>query len=133
MLFEFIIPRRPVSLQTRNRNNLQIWKQFVLSEAQRSWSGPTVTNDPVQVTLVYLCDQNPVDIDNIIKPIQDALVNLVYSDDILVSDVDSHRRPYSGIVDITELPPILIQAFHAQSECVYVRIRTPPKPLETYL
>ncbi|HIG48948.1 MAG TPA: RusA family crossover junction endodeoxyribonuclease [candidate division Zixibacteria bacterium] len=44
--------------------------------------------------MVYLGETNaPVDTHNIIKPIQDGLVGLVYDDDLLVTDVESHRRP----------------------------------------
>jgi crossover junction endodeoxyribonuclease RusA len=41
----------------------------------------------LQLTLVYFCHISPPDTGNIVKPIQDALVGLVFSDDALVSDV----------------------------------------------
>jgi crossover junction endodeoxyribonuclease RusA len=122
--FEFLIPRRPVSLQTRNRRNLQAWKTYVQSEAARTWGGSVaITTSDLQLTLVYLYDSDPVDIDNIIKPIQDALVGLIYSDDLLVTDVDSHRRPLGGIFELTRLPPLLFDGVVRQQECVYVRVR----------
>ena len=43
-----------------------------------------------------MCDSSPADIDNSIKPIQDALVGVVLADDFQVTDVDSHRRFLSG-------------------------------------
>jgi len=132
MNFEFLIPKRPVSLQTKNRANLQAWKSFVAVEAAKTWTGTLNTGIDTQLTLVYLCNEDPVDTDNIIKPIQDALVGLIYKDDPLVTDVDCHRRPLKGITDITHWPGLLIDAIASGNECVYVRISN-AKPLENYL
>jgi crossover junction endodeoxyribonuclease RusA len=66
----------------------------VRNEATKAWVAdcPPVSSPALRCTIVYLCDSSPADIDNIIKPIQDALVGLVIGDDFLISDVDSHRR-----------------------------------------
>ena len=132
---EFLIPRRAVSLQTKNRSNLQIWKQFVNTTAQPFWnSGAPISGKDLHLTLVYLCDDDdvPVDTDNIIKPIQDALVGLVYDDDIQVVSVESHRRDYSGTFDITHMPTALLTGLGTNDECVYVRV-SDALSLETYL
>lgn len=122
--FEFLIPKRPVSLQTRRRENLQDWKNFVREEAQKAWNInlPPVSSSPLRFSIVYLCDSSLADIDNIIKPIQDALVGLVFEDDFLISDVDSHRRFLAEPIDITDLPPLLRGAVEMGRECVYVRV-----------
>jgi hypothetical protein len=126
MEFEFLIPDRPVSLQTRNRENLRQWKSFVASEAAKLWSGEAISDCNLQLTLIYLCGDDPVDIDNIIKPIQDALVGLAYIDDILVTDVESRRRPLVGTYDIARCPDRLLQGMASGSECVYVRLSDQP-------
>ena len=95
MLLEFLIPKRPISHQTKNRTNLQAWKTFVHMKANKQWAGHIEQTHPLHLTLVYLYDTDPVDVDNTIKPIQDALVGLVYEDDLLITDVESHRRPPS--------------------------------------
>jgi len=132
MLLEFLIPRRPVSLQTKNRKNLQAWKDFVRAEACKDWSGTPYNSNDLHLTLVYCCDDDPVDVDNIIKPIQDALVGAIYDDDLIISDVESHRRPLTGVFDIAKCPATLVNGILAGSECVYVRI-TDSQPLENYL
>jgi crossover junction endodeoxyribonuclease RusA len=114
MYFDFLIPKRPVSLQTRKTANLQAWKQYL------------------QLTLIYLYNSDPVDTDNIIKPIQDALIGLVYDDDLLITDVDAHRRSLSGTFDLTLCPILLVQGITSGIECVYVRVAE-SKPLEDYL
>ena len=82
--------------------------------------------------MVYLADDSPADIDNIIKPIQDALVGMVYEDDALISDVDSHRRLLSEPIDVTDLPPLLRSGVAEGAECVYVRV-TDAADLKDYL
>jgi len=132
MYFEFLIPKRPVSLQTKNRANLQAWKKYVYAEAKKTWVGRIHTIGNIHITLIYLYDSDPVDTDNIIKPIQDALVGLVYNDDLLVTDVESHRRPLKDTFDITKFPVLLIKGITSGVECVYVRVRT-AQSLEVYL
>ena len=88
LLFEMLIPRRPVSHQAKNRENLQAWKDYVYGRARIDWIGGTpIATQGLRLMLVYLCNDFPADIDNIIKPIQDALVGVVYADDSLISDV----------------------------------------------
>ena len=122
-MLEFIIPRRPVSHQARNRANLQAWKTYVKGIANAHWSYPLIPDGKdLRLTLVYLCDDSPVDIDNIIKPIQDAMVGVVYEDDIQISDVDSHRRYLTDTIVITDLPQILADAVEIGDEAVYVKV-----------
>jgi Holliday junction resolvase RusA-like endonuclease len=121
--FEFLIPRRPVSLQTKSRKNLQAWKAAVAAEAAKAWpAGDLPFEGELRVTLVYLAGKDPADADNIIKPIQDALVGMVYKDDFSVCDIDCHRRFLSEPIDFTNLPPLLQMGVASADECVYVRV-----------
>jgi crossover junction endodeoxyribonuclease RusA len=132
-LFEMLIPKRPVSHQAKSRENLQAWKDYIYGRARSEWSGGTPYENPgLRLTLVYFCDADPADIDNIIKPIQDALVGVVYADDLLISDVDSHRRYIEDEIDLTRLPPLLISGALLEEECVYVRVGL-AENLEAYL
>ena len=76
-------------------------------------------------------DEHPIDTDNIIKPIQDALVGPVLADDRLVIDVECHRRLITGMFEPTRLPALLRQGLLAGKECVYVRLRD-AQPLEEH-
>ena len=131
MFFEFLILRRPLSVQAKGKNQ-QRWKRFVYAEALKTWAGEMAIAQNLHFTLVYLFDTNPADIDNIIKPIQDALENLVYLDDSLITDVEAHKRPLFGTFDITRWPSKLVEGINSGKECVYVRI-TDAKKLEDYL
>lgn len=129
--FEFLIPKRPLSLQAK-KTSLQAWKSFVRTEAAKVWSDQPIDDEELHLSLVYLCDEAPPDIDNIIKPIQDALVGLVISDDSLIADVESHRRFLNESFDLTSLPGPLLVGIANQQECVYVRVSN-SKPLEEFL
>lgn len=80
MEFEFLIPDRPVSVQARRRQRKQEWQQFVAEEAAKTWERSPIADKHLQCTLIYLCSDAPVDIDNIVKPILDALKGLVYEE-----------------------------------------------------
>ena len=129
--FEFLIPRRPLSLQAKSKS-LRSWKAFVRQEATKVWTGSSLQGDNLHLTLVYLCDESPPDIDNIIKPIQDALVGLVFDDDSQIADVESHRRFLDDTLDLTSLPQLLLSGIASQKECVYVRVAD-SQSLGTYL
>lgn len=132
-IVEFLIPRRPLSLQTRNRDDLQSWKRLVAREAAALWgSRPPIGSGDLRLTIVYLSDEYPPDTDNIIKPIQDALEGIVIVDDILVSDVQSHRRVYWQTFKAKRLPTLLRTGLLIGAECVYVRLSY-TRPLENLL
>jgi len=132
MEFEFLIPIRPVSHQTRNRANLQRWKSYVRDLAIGVWTGPIWCEPGLELRLIYLANEDPVDVDNIIKPIQDALIGVIYLEDGLVTDVESHRRPIKGTFDITHCSKLLTEALLSNDECVYVSV-VRSKALEDYL
>lgn len=72
--------------------------------------------------MVYLCEEDPADINNLIKPVQDALIGLVYADDGLVVDVQGHLRMVGELIDVTDLSTKLQNAILTGADCVYVRI-----------
>lgn len=122
MLFDFLIPRRPLSVQAKRKKNLQRWKAYVRAEAAKRWSRDTLTEGSAHLKLFYLCNDDPVDADNIIKPIQDALSGLIYEDDVLVTDVECHRRRLSETHNITDYPELLLDGLNSSNECVYVQV-----------
>jgi crossover junction endodeoxyribonuclease RusA len=93
----------------------------VRREAARYWQPTHAPADgPVCVTLIYLSDEAALDVDNFIKPIQDALVGLAFLDDALVTDVIIRRRQLRGTFDLTRVSPVLVEGFEYGDEFVYV-------------
>ncbi len=73
--------------------------------------------------MVYLSDvRSPGDINNFVKPIQDALCALVYADDSMILDVSAHMRYLREPIAFRELPRKLAQAVIDGQACVYVAI-----------
>jgi crossover junction endodeoxyribonuclease RusA len=129
--FEFVVPQRPLSAQTRNREGLREWKTLVREHAEKLWAGPPRADADLHVIVVFVYDSTPIDVDNIVKPIQDALKGLAFGDDVQVSGVESHRRQRGAEFDPAALPAILAAAWLRHQEFVYVGIDR-EKPLGEY-
>ena len=125
--FEFLINGPPVSQQTRNRARLEAWKAFVRREAETVWpNGEPPIPDEVCVRITYFYDSEAPDVDNIIKPIQDALIGLVYIDDAQVSDTSSRKSKIDGAFRIFGVSPDL--AIKLASGVEFLRVRVLPAP-----
>ncbi len=124
VIFELVLPRRPVSYQAKNRQNKQAWKDYIYGRDFAIWKQKPIATGELKFTIVYLCESDPCDINNVIKPIQDALNSLVYADDGLVWDITGHMRLLSEPIDAVGLPEALAEAVVQGNECVYVRIST---------
>lgn len=73
--------------------------------------------------MVYLAQEaEEGDINNFVKPVQDALNTLVYADDSLVMDISAHKRILSDPVEIKGIPRKLAMAIILGEPCVYVSI-----------
>ena len=78
------------------------------------------------LTLIYLYEEAALDIDNISKPIQDALIGLVFTDDALVSDAVIRKRNLAGEFDLHDVPSLLLEGFERGGEFIYLRITDAP-------
>ena len=106
--FEFFILGRPVSQQTRRRELLREWRAQVRGEAERRWDmDDSPYRGPIEATLTYFYDKTPMDVDNIPKPVLDALIGLVYDDDSQVTDILCRRRKLDPRLAIPKRSPIL--------------------------
>ncbi|MGI8933571.1 MAG: RusA family crossover junction endodeoxyribonuclease [Phormidesmis sp.] len=121
-MFELLLPRKPVSYQAKNSKNKQARKDYIYGRAFSDWKQSPIAAGALKFTVVYLCQSDPCDINNIIKPIQDALNSLVYADDGLIWDVTGHMRLLSDPIDIVGLPSQLAEAVIQETECVYIRV-----------
>ena len=123
--YEFVIPGRPVSVHARTREAYRDWQLAVEREANLVSSGTfPFTDFDARLVIVYVSGvRSPIDVDNVIKPIQDALAGVFYGDDEMVSDVAAHRRMWADEVPDDGLPDLLRAAWKAKEDCVYVRIQ----------
>lgn len=125
--FEFIVNGPPVSLQTKRRASLQRWKATVRQEAERYWPvGDTPTRDMVRIIVTYYYVGESLDVDNMIKPIQDALRGLVYDDDHIVTDCLGRKRDLDGSFRIKGMSTVLAEGFCRGREFLHVRVEEAP-------
>ncbi|HSU14639.1 RusA family crossover junction endodeoxyribonuclease [Longimicrobium sp.] len=123
--YEFVIPGRPASVHARNREAYRDWQVNVERAANRVSPGTfPFTGFDARLTIVFVSGvRSPIDVDNVIKPIQDALVGVFYGDDEMVSDVAAHRRTWADEVPDEGLPDLLRKAWKTKEDCVYVRVQ----------
>ena len=121
--FEFFVLGRPASQQARRRGLVREWRAQVRDEAERLWNDRDAPHDgPAKVTLTYFYDERPMDVDNIPKPVLDALIGLVYHDDSQVTDILCRRRKLDPALDMPKRSPILELALDHGSEFLHVII-----------
>lgn len=125
--FEFVIPQRPVSQQTRRRERLREWRDFVSEQARSALQEPRVlVTESVAIRLLYFYDEAALDADNILKPIQDALVGVLLEDDSIITDVEIRRRWRRTTFTLNEVSPTLAAGLALGSEFVYVAVSDAP-------
>jgi hypothetical protein len=118
--FEFVVPGRPASVQSEDRAQYQAWKRLVRAHAEFAYPVPPA-GLRFRLTIVVLWSRWPADVDNVIKPVQDALAGWAYVNDRQVTDIDSHRRHVHEKFRAKRLPPLLADAWERRTDCVYVR------------
>jgi crossover junction endodeoxyribonuclease RusA len=118
--FEFTIKGPPVSSQTKNRQRLQQWKADVRQAAiARVVAGAVPVGIPVRISTTYYYEGDTPNVDNIIKPIQDALCGVVFVDDDQCQETKSRKRPLNGSYQIKG-------SFRRPASGIRLRGRIPP-------
>lgn len=125
--FEFIVPGPPRSQQTRQRAQLHAWKDKVRTAARQRLPGDTlpVGND-IRIFVQYFHEKPTVRIDgdNLLKPVQDALIGLIYDDDRQIIDAITQKRPIDDPFNVRHISRVLAEGFSQGDEFVYVRIES---------
>jgi hypothetical protein len=127
-LVEFTVAGEPVSLQTRNKAAKTAWMTLV---TQASIAGHPRGSAPypgaVRVAIYYFSAAPMVgDIDNIVKPILDALCNRVYVDDHQVATVLVRKIEPGQATATTNPSPTLVSALTGMKPLVYIHISDDP-------
>jgi Holliday junction resolvase RusA-like endonuclease len=125
--FEFIVRGTPVSFQARNRSNLRSWKYRVERSARRAWpAGEPPVSGEVTVVITYFYRDKAPDIDNIVKPIQDTLISLVYHDDEQVTQSTVRKSPIDRRFDLTTASLQLVSELGRGQDFLLVKILPAP-------
>src|SRR5436853_6713186 len=110
--FEFTVPGPPVSHQSDNKVRLAEWRKRVTTAAARDWIALPLTRSlRIAVTYYHEGDSVRIDGDNMLKPIQDALIGLIYTDDKLITDAQTRKSPIDEPIRARGASRVLLEAF----------------------
>lgn len=124
--FEFTIKGPPISHQAKSASRNR-WKAAVAAAASaKVQAGDTPTNYDVAIKITYYYEGDAPDVDNIIKPIQDALIGIVYVDDSQVVQAVSSKTRIDGSFKIRGASAKLLLAFSNRDAFVHILITVPP-------
>ena len=124
--FELVMPGPPVSQQARRRELVRQWTAIVRNTAGQDWRYLPVSTRELMVTITYLHRGDPIDVDNIPKPILDALKGLVYADDVAVTDLICRKRDLRADPGIDNASTMVSEALRYYASIVHVRVNDAP-------
>lgn len=130
--FEFVVDGPVVSQQARRGGLRDRWRNKVRRAAQDQWKSDSLDPRPVSVAITYFFNRVDVDVDNIPKPILDALKGLVYRDDKQVSDLFCRKRNYRDVLRIPDPPADLFEYIREQQPVVHVIVDHAPSEEVTF-
>ena len=117
-MIEFVVRGTPRSAQARSKGR---WQQEVRSAVPPEIE---VLTGPLRLRIDFFFDGiTGLDTDNIIKPIQDALENVLYEDDRSVVDVCARKINLQRLPGMVRAPRALLDALDGRpSDFVFVRL-----------
>ena len=99
----------------------------VQNTAMQHWpEGEKPTEEAVAVTIIFVHDNLRIDVDNVSKPILDALTGLIFKDDDQVTDLICRKRNLNEDLIIRSDSRILIDALYEGNPFVYLHVEESP-------
>lgn len=114
------IPRSPTS---KSRST---WQAHVRGSAVKEWGTQPPIADHVSVVLVHFFKDGALDVDNMIKPILDALTGIVFEDDRQVMQVLARKTELVTGRQVLNASPDVVAAIERDADFVYVSVESAP-------
>jgi hypothetical protein len=125
---EFVVLGPPVSNQSSGQN-LTNWRAAVAGAATQNWHNPPLRGDLKAIIINFYAGNKPsVDVDNMSKPILDAMQNIIYRDDRQIVQPEIARLKIGAAFAIMGVRPIIVNSIQSGNEFVYVRIEDAVDP-----
>jgi hypothetical protein len=127
---EFVVIGTPISAQG-SKAARRHWQQRVKDGAMNGASvAPSPFAGDVALRILYIFIDSPAaDLDNIIKPLQDAMKGVAFEDDLQVVDLVASMRRKGASDAISMSSAAFWTAFGGGSDFVYVTV-TPAQQIE---
>jgi crossover junction endodeoxyribonuclease RusA len=125
---EFLVHGTAVSQQAKRPQSRTAWREQVKAASTAVIPQPHFASaGPIAVTLYYLPDQPmPGDLDNIVKPILDALTRHIYLDDSQIERIVVQKFKPDVELAFKNASLVLTAALAAQRPVLYVRLSDQP-------
>jgi Holliday junction resolvase RusA-like endonuclease len=126
--FEFTVAGQPFSHQSRYKDKLEAWRQAVRAAAFARWGIVASLAVPLRIAVTYYHEEmgGRIDNDNLLKPIQDALIGLVYADDSLITDTVVRKTSIDGLFRVKGLSLVVLTALAKGDRFVHVVVDHAP-------
>jgi crossover junction endodeoxyribonuclease RusA len=125
---EFVVEGTAVSSQAARRESLTQWKERIVAASRPSLpENHFLSRDALTITLFYFpAAAMQGDIDNIVKPILDALCRHIYMDDRQLHRVLVQKFEPGNIFGFTSPSVTLANAIGKPKPALYVRLSNDP-------
>lgn len=111
-----------MSQQTRRRERVAEWTKRAQEVAESHWDREPPFAREVMVIITYFFDGASLDVDNVPKPILDALKSLIYSDDSQVSDLLCRKRDLNGDLRIQDPSVVLLETLRNSEQFLHISV-----------
>ena len=125
---EFVVKGTAVSAQAKRRDTIERWKTKII-EASRSAlpDGHFATVARLAATLFYFpADEMEGDLNNIVKPILDAMNRHIYMDDRQIHRIVVQKFEPEGVFDFLLPSSALRNALDRPKPVLYIRLSDDP-------
>jgi crossover junction endodeoxyribonuclease RusA len=122
--YSFPVIGRPVSAQSSNHSKCQ-YKELVKAAAQSSVNKTIEIPQKIKMEIDWFAkgSQDRPDVDNIIKPIQDALKGIVFGDDCQVESITSRMHDANSVMHFSREPLFIVEPLKkGNEEYIFIRI-----------
>ena len=86
-------------------------------------AGEPPATGPIRLEITYVYANIAIDLDNLAKPILDALKGLVFRDDEQITDMAMRKRQLDRILQIETLLPLLLEGLARGEEFLHVLVQ----------
>lgn len=120
---EFTFEGPPLSLQSKKTTRKRAYKARIESAARSVLPAEFIPlTELLNIVITYYYEGSTPDIDNIIKPIQDSLIGVIYVDDNQIADTRSRKKEINGSYKVRNASLQIVQAFCIGTEFIHVKI-----------
>lgn len=126
--FEFVVEGTPVSAQRGRRRSVRQWRERIVEAARQILpEGHFASEAPISVILYYFPSvPMPGDIDNIVKPILDAMCRHIYLDDHQVERLVVQKFEPGRGFSFTSPTATLLEALNRPRPALYIKLSDNP-------